>query len=64
MKYERTAFDCLCAKTTYCPQKRGRGALVERLTASPVMHASRVRAPLILIGVFREISLFPPSHCD
>ena len=28
--------------------KRGRSALVERQTASPVMHASRVIAPLIL----------------
>ena len=26
------------------PLERGRGALVERLTASPVMHASRVPA--------------------
>ena len=26
---------------------------LERLTASPVMHASRVRSPLILCGVFR-----------
>ena len=39
-------------------------ALVEGLTASPVMHASRVRTPLMLRGVFREISLFLPSRRD
>ena len=32
-------------------QRRGRGAFAEHLTASPVMHASRFRIPLILSGV-------------
>ena len=40
---------------------RGSDALVDRLTASSVMHASRVRAPR---EIFKEISLFPPSLCD
>ena len=35
-----------------------RGALAERRTASPVMHASQVQTPLILRAIFREISLF------
>ena len=43
---------------------KGCGALVERLTASPVMHASRVRTPLILLGFFRKISLCLPSQFD
>ena len=34
------------------------------LTASPVMHASRVRTPLIMRWVFREISLFFPDHVN
>ena len=38
--------------------RRGRRALTERLTASSVMHASRVRTPPIPCGVYREISLF------
>ena len=42
--------------------KRGCGALVERLIVSPVMYASRGRTPLMLRGVFREISLFLPSQ--
>ena len=42
----------------------GRGALVECLTASLVIHASRVRAPLILCEVFEEISVFFRSQCD
>ena len=42
----------------------GHGALVEHLAASPVMHVSRVRALLILLRVFREISLFTNSQCD
>ena len=38
---------------------RGRGVLVERLThATPVMHASRARTPLILCGFIRKIFLF------
>ena len=36
--------------------KSGLKGLLEGLTASPVMHASQVRAPLILRGVFRDIS--------
>ena len=36
----------------------------EHHTASPGMNASRVRTPLILRGVFREISLFLPSQRD
>ena len=39
-------------------EKRGRGPMVERLTASPVMYASRARTSLIQRGFFREISLF------
>ena len=38
--------------------------LVERLHASPVTHASRIRTPLILHGFLREISLFLPSQCE
>ena len=41
-----------------------RGALTERMTASPVTHASRVRNPLILRRFFTEISLFLPSQND
>ena len=37
---------------------------LERLTASPVMHAFRVRSPLFPCGVFREAALFLPSQCD
>ena len=37
---------------------------LERLTASPVMHASRFRKPLIPCGVFRETSMFIPYQCD
>ena len=37
--------------------RKGRGALVERMTAPPVIHASRVRTPLILSGVFQINSL-------
>ena len=40
------------------------GALVEHVTPSPVMHASRVRIPLILLVFLREISLFLPFKCD
>ena len=36
--------------------RRGDGALAERLTASPVMHASQVRTQLILREVFRKVS--------
>ena len=36
---------------------------IERLTASPVMHASRFRTPLFPCGVFRETTLFLPSRC-
>ena len=36
---------------------------LERLTASPVMHASRFRTPLFPCGVFRETTLFLPSRC-
>ena len=44
-------------------QRRGCRALVERLTFSPVMQASRARTLLILREVFRDtyISLFPTS---
>ena len=42
----------------------GRGALVERQTASSVMHTSQVRTLLILRRVIREISLFVHSQCD
>ena len=45
-------------------KRRGRGALVERLTAPPVMHAFRIRTPLFLNGVFREITLFLTSQWD
>ena len=37
---------------------------LERLTASPVMHASRVRTPLFRYGFLREIALFVPSQCN
>ena len=37
---------------------------LERLAASPVMHASRVRTPLFRCGVFREAALILPSQCD
>ena len=37
---------------------------LERLTASPVMHASRLLTPLFQGGVFRETALFLPSQCD
>ena len=37
---------------------------LERLTVSPVMHASRVRTPLFPCGVFIETALFLPSQCD
>ena len=37
--------------------RKGRGALVERMTAPPVMHASRVQTPLILRVVFQINSL-------
>ena len=47
-------------------KRRGRDALAERLTASSVMHESRVRTPLILCGVrtFRDFYLFLPSQRD
>ena len=45
-------------------ERKGRAALVEHVTASAVMHASRVRTPPILRGVFREISLFLPFQRD
>ena len=37
--------------------RKGRGALVKRMTAPPVMHASLVRIPLILSVVFQINSL-------
>ena len=45
-------------------KRRGRGAMAERLTASPVMQLSRSRTPLFSFGVFREATLFLPSQCD
>ena len=41
-------------------RRRGRSALVDRLAASPVMHASRVRTPLKPTWVFQENLLVSP----
>ena len=38
--------------------------MLEHLTASPFMHASRFRAPLFPYGIFRETSLFLPPQSD
>ena len=51
--------------TLSCSRREGDVAQwLERLTASPVMHAFRVRSPLFPCGVFREAALFLPSQCD
>ena len=42
----------------------GRGALIERLTASLFIHESRVQTPWIILGTLREISLFLLSQWD
>ena len=47
-----------------CCRKGDVAHWLERLTASPVMHASRFRTPLFPCGVFRETSLFLPCECD
>ena len=46
IKFEFLWYLYTCTRIFSVEQRRGRGALVERLTASPVMHASRVRTPL------------------
>ena len=38
--------------------------LVGRMTASPVMYASRAWTQMILRGVFTEIWMILPSQCD
>ena len=45
-------------------RRRGHSAMVERLTTSTAMHASRARTPRIMSGIFREIYFFLPSQRD
>ena len=52
--YNSTGITHVCQHTT---QRGGCGALVECLTTSPVMQASRARASLILLRYFRVLGL-------
>ena len=44
-------------------KRRGHGALVERLTASSVMHASRARTPLKRACFFSVVVVVVVNHC-